>query len=187
MNNPRLAGRYAKSLLDLAIEQNQLDAVYADIKFLKDICKSNPDFVAVLKSPVIKVDKKGKIIESITSTRVSNLTSLFIQLLVRKARESNLPEIVKAFVEQYNKLKDIHHVKISTAVPMSAESEQAILNKVRSNTPIKNIELETLVEDELIGGFKLEVGGTLIDASVLKDLNEVKKQFKNNEYIQQLR
>lgn len=187
MNNPRLAGRYAKSLLDLAIEQNQLDAVYADIKFLKDICKSNPDFVAVLKSPVIKVDKKGKIIESITSTRVSNLTSLFIQLLVRKARESNLPEIVKAFVEQYNKLKDIHHVKISTAVPMSAESEQAILNKVRSNTPIKNIELETLVEDELIGGFKLEVGGTLIDASVLKDLNEVKKQFKNNEYIQRLR
>ena len=174
-------------MLDLAIEQNQLDAVYADIKFLKDICKSNPDFVAVLKSPVIKVDKKGKIIESITSTRVSNLTSLFIQLLVRKARESNLPEIVKAFVEQYNKLKDIHHVKISTAVPMSAESEQAILNKVRSNTPIKNIELETLVEDELIGGFKLEVGGTLIDASVLKDLNEVKKQFKNNEYIQQLR
>lgn len=187
MNNPRLAGRYAKSLLDLAIEQNQLDPVYADIKFLKDICKSNPDFVAVLKSPVIKVDKKGKIIESITSTRVSNLTSLFIQLLVRKARESNLPEIVKAFIEQYNKLKDIHHVKISTAVPMSAESEQAILNKVRSNTPIKNIELETLVEDELIGGFKLEVSGTLIDASILKDLNDVKKQFKNNEYIQQLR
>ena len=174
-------------MLDLAIEQNQLDAVYADIKFLKDICKSNPDFVAVLKSPVIKVDKKGKIIESITSTRVSNLTSLFIQLLVRKARESNLPEIVKAFIEQYNKLKDIHHVKISTAVPMSAESEQAILNKVRSNTPIKNIELETLVEDELIGGFKLEVSGTLIDASILKDLNDVKKQFKNNEYIQQLR
>ena len=187
MNNPRLAGRYAKSLLDLAIEQGQLEMVYADVKFLKEICKSNPDFVAVLKSPVIKVDKKEKIIESITNGRVSNLTSLFIQLLVRKARESNLPEIVKAFIEQYNKLKDIHHVKISTAFPMSEESEQAILDKVRSNTPIKNIELETLVEDELIGGFKLEVGGTLIDASILKDLNEVKKQFKNNEYIQQLR
>ena len=187
MNNPRLAGRYAKSLLDLAIEQKQLDAVYSDIKFLRSICKSNPDFVALLKSPVIKADKKEKIIESITTGRVAVLTSLFIQLLVRKARESNLPEIVNAFVEQYNKLKDIHHVKITTAVPMSAEAEQAIVSKVRSNTPIQNIELETMVEDALIGGFKLEVGGTLVDATILRDLNDVKKQFKNNEYIQQLR
>ncbi len=187
MNNPRLAGRYAKSLLDLAIEQGQLDIVYADVKFLMNICKSNPDFVSVLKSPVIKVDKKEKIIESITNGRVSNLTSLFIQLLVRKARESNLPEIVKAFIEQYNKLKDIHHVKVTTAIPLTAEAEQVILSKVRSNTPIKNIELETLVDDELIGGFKLEVGGTLVDATILRDLNDVKKQFKNNEYIQQLR
>ncbi len=187
MNNPRLAGRYAKSLLDLGIEQNNLNAVYADIKFLRNICKSNPDFVEVLKSPVINVDKKEKIIESITNGRVSALTSLFIQLLIRKTRESNLPEIVHAFVEQYNKLKDIHHVKITTALPLSAEAEQAILSKVRSNTHIQNIELETIVEEELIGGFKMEVGGTLVDATVLRDLNDVKKQFKNNEYIQQLR
>jgi F-type H+-transporting ATPase subunit delta len=187
MNNPRLAGRYAKSLLDLAVEQNSLNEVYTDIKFLRSICKSNPDFVAVLKSPVIKVDKKEKIIESITTGRVSKLTTLFIQLLVRKTRESNLPEIVQAFVEQYNKMKDIHHVKISTAVPLSAEAEKAILDKVRSNTPIQNIELETVVEDALVGGFKLEVGGVLVDASILKELHDLKKQFKNNEYIHQLR
>ena len=174
-------------MLDLAIEQKQLDTVYNDIRFLRTVCKGNPDFVAVLKSPVIKADKKEKIIGSITKERVSDLTSLFIQLLVRKARESNLPEIVNAFVEQYNTLKDIHHVKITTAVPMSAAAEQVILSKVRSNTPIQNIELETHVEDELIGGFKLEVGGTLVDATILRDLNDVKKQFRNNEYIQQLR
>jgi len=187
MNNPRLAGRYAKSLLDLAIEQNQLDTVYADVKLLRAIIKSNPDFVSVLKSPVINNDKKEQIINSIINGRVSDTSTLFIRLLVRKTRESNLPEIVKAFVEQYNQLKDIHHVKITTAFPLSAEAEQVILDKVRSNTPIQNIELETAVDEDIIGGFKLEVGGKLVDASVLKDLNEVKKQFKNNEYIQQLR
>jgi len=187
MNNPRLAGRYAKSLLDLAVEQNQLDAVYADVKLLRTITKSNPDFVSVLKSPVINNEKKQQIINAILDGRICNLTALFIQLLVRKTRESNLPEIVKAFVEQYNTLKDIHHVKITTAFPLSAEGEQVILNKVRSNTSIQNIELETAVEEELIGGFKLEVGGKLVDASILRDLNDVRKQFKNNEYIHQLR
>ena len=187
MNNPRLAGRYAKSLLDLAVEQNQLDTVYADIKFLGAVCKSNPDFVVILKSPVIKNDKKDKIIQSITKDRVSKVTSLFIQLLVQKNRENVLPEIVESFLEQYNKLKDIHRVKISTAVPLSADAEKAILDKVRSNTHIKNIELETVVQEELVGGFKLEVGGVLIDATILKELHHLKKQFKNNEYIHQLR
>ena len=187
MNNPRLAGRYAKSLLDLAIEQNQLDIVYADVKLLRAIIKGNPDFVSVLKSPVINNDKKEQIINSIINGRVNNTTTLFIRLLVRKTRESNLPEIVKAFIEQYNTLKDIHHVKITTALPLSAEGEQVILNKVRNNSAIQNIELETAVDDALIGGFKLEVGGKLVDATILKDLNDVKKQFKNNEYIQQLR
>lgn len=187
MNNPRLAGRYAKSLLDLAIEQNQLDPVFADMKFLQSIFKSNPDFTAVLTSPVINPDKKEKIIESITNERVSSLTGLFIKLLIRKARENKLPQIVHAFIEQYNKLKDIHQVKLTTAVPMSQELQDTIISKIRSNTPVQNIELETAVEDELIGGFKLELGNILVDATVLRDLNDVKKQFKSNEYIQRLR
>jgi F-type H+-transporting ATPase subunit delta len=69
MNNPRLAGRYAKSIIDLSIEQNQLEVVYADMKFIQSICKSNPDFVAVLRSPIIKGDVKGKIVGSITKKK----------------------------------------------------------------------------------------------------------------------
>jgi F-type H+-transporting ATPase subunit delta len=118
---------------------------------------------------------------------VNKTTSLFIQLLVRKTRESYLPEIVKAFHEQYNKLKDIHPIKITTAFPMSSEAEQVILDKVRSSSSIQNIELETDIDEAIIGGFKLEVGGKLVDASILRDLNDVKKQFRSNEYIQQLR
>ncbi|MEO5944666.1 MAG: ATP synthase F1 subunit delta [Ferruginibacter sp.] len=187
MNNPRLAGRYAKSILDLAIEQNQLEGVYADMKFIQSICKSNPDFVAVLKSPVITSDKKEKIIESITAQRVTNITGLFIRLLIRKTREYNLPEIADAFINQYNELKNIHKVKITTAAPISEELQKSITDKVKADGTIRNIELETIVKEELIGGFKLEMGDILIDASILRDLNDVKKQFMDNEYIHKLR
>lgn len=187
MNNPRLAGRYAKSLLDLAIEQNQLEGVYADMKFIQSVCKSNPDFVALLRSPVITADKKEKIIESITSQRVTSITSLFIRLLIRKTRENNLPEISNAFIDQYNELKNIHKVKITTATPISQQLQQSIADKVKSDAGIQNIELETVVKEELIGGFKLEMGDLLIDASILRDLNDVRKQFLNNEYIHKIR
>ncbi len=186
MTNPRLASRYAKSLLDLAIEQNLLDTVYADMKFLQQLHKQNPDFVLLLRSPVIKADKKDKIIDAVLEGKVSKLTSLFIHLLTAKTRESNLPEIVTAFLEQYNILKNIQTVKLTTATPISDELKNSIVAKVKSSTTTA-VEIETSVKEELIGGFKIEVGGRLIDASILHDLNEVKKQFLNNEYIHNIR
>lgn len=187
MTNPRLATRYAKSIIDLAIEQKQLDAVYADMKFLLRICKSNPDFLAVLLSPIIKPSSKGKIIESITKERVSELTSAFIKLLVTKTRETNLPEIAAAFVDQYNVINNIHKVKITTAVPMGEALQNAILSKVKEGNPNGSIDLETVVNQALIGGFILETAGKLLDASILRDLKDVKKQFLNNDYLHKLR
>jgi F-type H+-transporting ATPase subunit delta len=187
MNNPRLAGRYAKSLLALAIEQNNLDAVYTDIKALESIAKTNPDFTRLLSSPVIGADKKGKIISAVLNDKVNPLTSSFLQLLIRKTRESNLDEIVRAFLEQYNELKQIHHVKVTTATPISDELKDAIVKKVKSDTGVENIELETLVEEELIGGFKLEMRGNLVDASIQKDLRDVRRQFADNIYVHKIR
>jgi F-type H+-transporting ATPase subunit delta len=186
MQNSRLAARYAKSLLDLAIEQNQLDAVYADMKWLQQINKSNPDFVALLRSPIISSDKKDKILDAVIGSKVSKLTMLFTNLLTSKTRESNMPEIVNAFIAQYNTLKNIQTVKLTTATPISDELKNSIVAKVKSATST-GVEIETEVKEELIGGFKLEVGGTLIDASILRDLNDVRKQFLNNEYIHSLR
>jgi len=59
MNYSRVAGRYAKSLIELAMEQKQLDAVHADMMLLQSICQSNVDFVNMLKSPIIGGDKKN--------------------------------------------------------------------------------------------------------------------------------
>jgi F-type H+-transporting ATPase subunit delta len=187
MNNPRLAGRYAKSLLDLAIEQNTLEAVLTDVKKLHSLTNGNRDFAALLRSPVVSSDKKGKVIDAVIDGKVSKLTYSFVQLLTRKSRESYLMEIVKAFIEQYNELKNIHKLKVTTAAPISEELKAAIVAKVKADAGIENIELETLVQEELIGGFKMEMGGNLVDATVLHDLKFVKKQFADNEYIQKLR
>lgn len=187
MNNPRLAGRYAKSLLDLATEQNQVEAVCNDMRWLNSICKSNHDFAAVLISPIIKSDKKQAIIEAITNGRVTPLTAAFIQLLVRKTRESNLPEIAAAYIDQYNAINNIQRVKITTAAPLADGLKEVIMVNVKNAMPTQNFEIETAVKDELIGGFTLETKGQLVDASILRDLKDIRKQFMDNEYLHKLR
>ncbi len=96
------------------------------MKFLQGICK-NRDFIVLLRSPVINEDKKNKIIESITAGRITELTAAFIKLLGIKTRESNLPEIISAYIEQYNEIKGIHKVKITTARELSPEMKNHLL------------------------------------------------------------
>jgi F-type H+-transporting ATPase subunit delta len=186
MQNPRLASRYAKSLVDLAVEKGQLEVVRADMQVLQQITKGNPDVVTLLKSPVIKPDKKQKILAAILEGKISNITSMFIQLLVTKGRESNLPEITTEFARQYNVLNNISKVKITTAVPLDAAILSAIKQKVEAGSD-KKIEMETAVEPDLIGGFVLETEDRLFDASILRDLKDIKKQFAQNIYTPNIR
>jgi F-type H+-transporting ATPase subunit delta len=187
MQNPRLAGRYAKSLVVLAQEQNQLEAVYADMKYLQDVCKQSRDFTNLLRSPVIKGDIKEKVVAQIVGNKVSKLASSFIHLLVKKGRESNLPEIAGAVIEQYNEIKNIHRVKLTTASPASDDLKATIISKVKTDAGLQNVELETEVNEAIIGGFQLEYKGNLIDASIARDLRDIQKQFQKNIYVQNIR
>lgn len=187
MPNPRLAGRYAKSLIDLAVEKNQLDAIYNDMKFLHSVCKSSREFVSILRSPIIATDKKQKIVSAITDGKISELTASFIKLLISKMREEYLPEIIAAAIEQYNAIKGIHRVKLTTAEPVSDNVKESIVSKVKGETALQNVELETVVDPDLIGGFVLEFNNNLVDASVARDLRDIKKQFSQNIYVQQIR
>ncbi len=187
MLNPRLAGRYAKSLIDLSVEMNKLEAVYADMQYLKAVIKSSREFVTVLKSPVIPMDKKNNAIAAVTKANISELTASFIKLLISKNREFYFPEIVDAFLDQYNRLKGIQKVKLTTAVPISDEVKQAIIGKLKLNNGFDKVELEASVKEELIGGFVLEFNNNLVDASIQRDLRDIKAQFQKNVYVQQIR
>ena len=183
MSNARLAGRYAKSILDLATEKGQLEAVYADMKYLQAVFLASSDFVNLLRSPIINADQKNSIINAVTKDKVSALTNAFTVLLVKKGREGDLPEMASAFIEQYNALKGIHQVTLTTAIEVSDALKKSIEDKVKVENKFATIELTTKTDDALIGGFVLEFNNNLVDVSIARDLKDIKKQFLSNEYV----
>jgi F-type H+-transporting ATPase subunit delta len=187
MNNPRLAQRYAKSLIDISTQYNKIEEVHNDIVFLKSIVYKSREFVLMLESPIINPDKKYKIISAITSGNVSTITETFLKLICNKSREANLPGVITSFITQYNTLIGLHNAKLTTAAPISKELTDSFVSKIKKNTSYNNVQLETLVNDKIIGGFILEMEGVLVDNSILRNLNDVKKQFANNDYLHKLR
>jgi len=183
MQNPRLATRYAKSLLDLAIERNSVDNTLSDMQLLQSICTQSHDFVVMLRSPVISGDKKLNVVRLLLEGRnVSELTQVFVNLLVAKGRESNLPEIASAFQEQYNVLKNIRTVKLTTAAAMGDNLRDSIKTKIAAYMPADSIELKTVVNEDLIGGFVIEVEDKLYDASVRKSLLDFRNKVIDKSY-----
>lgn len=187
MPNPRLAARYAKSLIDISNEKGDLEKVFADMQWMQSVSKSNRDFVNLLRSPVINADTKKKVIDAVTVGKLSTITTAFIALLVKKGRESNLPEIATAFISQYKVQNKIHTVKLTTAQPASEAVKKAIIEQVKKSSGFDNIELEEKVDKDIIGGFVLQMGDKLIDASVSYDLKAIARQFENNDFIYRIR
>jgi F-type H+-transporting ATPase subunit delta len=187
MPNPRLATRYAKSMIDLAIEKGELEKIFADMQWLQEVCKQSKEFTAVLRSPIIKPDKKQKVVASIIEDKVSVITSAFIRLLIAKGRESVLPEITTAFTNQYKVYKNIHTVKLTTASPLNEDLKNAIVAQIKKTSEMQNIELETKVNPDLIGGFVLQAGDKLIDASIAHELKQISREFENNDFVYKIR
>lgn len=183
MSAVKLASRYAKSLLDLAIEQNQLEAVHKDILYCDAVLKASREFTLLLKSPIIHSDKKLSIINTILGSHVSTLTLSFFKIMVNKRREAYLIDITKEFIRQYNAVKNITPIKIKTASALNEATLNEIVSKVKTQANLKETEVSVEVDERLIGGFIVQYEDKLIDASVSKSLKQLKKELSDNKYI----
>jgi F-type H+-transporting ATPase subunit delta len=187
MLNPRVASRYAKSLLDLALEKGQLEQVYNDMLYLQQLVKGSPEFASLMRSPVVKADIKIKAVNAVTTGKISDITIAFTTLMIQKTREAVLPEVITSFIRQYKSAKNIYPVKLTTATPVSDSVKEAIVSQIKKTSNMQNIELETFVNPDIIGGFVLQAGDKLIDASISYDLKNIARQFDNNDFIYKVR
>lgn len=182
MTNPRLASRYAQSLLDIAEEQNVLPAVVQDMKLISNTIAQSRELEIFLSSPIIKADKKANGLKEIFQSQVNPLTLKFVNLLINKGRESNLFDIAQSFQNLNDEKNKIKKVKATTAIPMNDGIKGTVIAMAQKIVPGYQIAIEEIINPDIIGGYILEVDDKLYDASVRTELNKIKKQFMSNSY-----
>lgn len=179
----RIAGRYAKSLIDLAVDQNKLDRIKSDIDLFHTACK-NRELLLLLKSPIVQGSKKHSILKAIFADKVDPLTLSFFNILVTKGRENYLPEISEEFLNQYRQMKNISVVKLTTAVPMDEPTLDALRKKLVTSPSTQNtIDLITVVKPAILGGFQLEFDNKLYDASLQHRLEDMRKTIEKRQFV----
>lgn len=176
MSEIQVASRYAKSLIDLAREQKVLDKVKSEMDLFIEVGKVNPQLLAVLKNPIISLDKKAAILKDLFADKVQPMVISFFNIMVNKGRAGVLYGTAKEFVNLYNQDKGIVKAKVTSAAALTEENKKQLVDVVKAATKGEVI-LEAKVDPKLIGGFVLQVGDLQFDASLNSKLNKLKKEF----------
>src|SRR5215831_12511344 len=187
MQNKLVAQRYAKALIDLAVERNELEKAKTDIDFIR-ACMT-PELRMVMASPVISDKKKTEVFRTIFKEKLSPLTYSFFDLVFSKRREWVLPEIADEFIEKYREIKGIEIIEITTAVDISDELKTNIQKRFQNLPRFQNktVEIRSKVNPDILGGFIAQSHDILFDASIKNDLYSIGRQFIENMYIQRIR
>lgn len=186
MSVSRIANRYAKSLMDLAIERGELDTVLADVEDFKKVSQ-NRDFELLLKSPIVNPGKKQAIFDELFTERYNKTTKAFLDILLSKSREYYLSDIADSFVQQYKNLKRISSITLTTAGELSEERLKDIKTKLlASSATMDNVNIQVNIDPAIIGGFVIEFDDKLYDSSVAHQLALLRKEFSDNEYVAKL-
>lgn len=185
MRESRVSHRYAKSLIDLALEKGQLEPVSEDMRVVLDTIRKNRDLSVLLRSPVVKTDKKQEILKAIFGGHIGVITTEFIDIITRKRREAELEGIAEAFVTQYRKHKQILTAVITTAQGLDDKLRSQVLELVKQSSGGKAVELVEKTDKALLGGFIIRVGDKQVDASVLRQIRNLDRTFSENPYIKE--
>ena len=165
---------YARSLFDVAREQDKLDVVREQLGEFTDALNENRDLQVFFFSPYFATKEKQDGLDRVVSD-VDPVILNFLKLLIEKHRMPVLFRIrsnYDAMWEEENKLLPVH---ITSAVELDKSIVTQLGDRISEQTDRK-VELSADVDPDILGGIVVRVGNSVLDASVRNRLEQLRKQ-----------
>lgn len=172
----KAARRYAKALLELGIERNEVDSMLEDVKLIHNTLEGSRDLVLFLRSPIINFDDKAGALDKLFSEKLQESTNKFIKLLARKNRVNLLDQIAEAFIEAYKKHAGIITIEVFVARELS-DSQKQNLHKSLEKMTQKKVDMNINLDESLQGGMAVRIEDTVIDGTVKHKLEQLEQSF----------
>ena len=184
MQGSKAALRYAKAIISLAKDRGVTKEVNEDMKTINETIDGSGDLRTFLKSPVIKDSiKKNALLEIFKD--VNGITTGMFDILMGNNRLEILSQVTSKYMFLYNQMNNVQVAKVTTAFPLTPSLETKIQQKVKELTG-NEAKIENIIDESIIGGFILRVGDIQYNGSVQAQLNNLKREFKNNTYVSKI-
>ena len=156
-----------------------------DMQMISSLIGESKELELLLKSPIIKTDKKQQILDKLFGGNTSELTSSFVKIVASKGREDLLKSIAQSYIDLVKADRNVLVAEVTTASNITADTKAKVLEIV-SQLQSGEIELVEKIDPAIIGGFVLKVGDRMIDASVKSKFRKLRQEFTDGAYVNSL-
>ncbi|HJV46089.1 MAG TPA: F0F1 ATP synthase subunit delta [Bacillota bacterium] len=172
-----VAKRYARALFEVAQEMKSIDLIEQELKVLVEALNTNADLEQILSHPQISVENKKQMMDALLGEAATVQTKNFIHLLIQRHRESQLGEIVEAYIELANQARGYADAVVTTAKALTEDE----LNKLAAgfgNMLKKTLRVQSVVDPSILGGVVVRIGDRLYDGSIAGKLQRFQQNLK---------
>ena len=175
MKNNLVALRYSKALINFSETKKASKKVYEEMKVISKIFSQNKKALNLFSNPVISISKKKNLIFKFLKN-TSQETVKLIDLLEKNKRLFMISDISVSYINLYKSKRGISNAKITTAVKLSKELENKIMEKLK-NIYKGEIKISNVIDPGIIGGFIINFKGLQYDASIKNQFKLLKSQI----------
>jgi len=172
MKGAAISERYAEALYQVAEKNGEVEHIDQEAEKLLGIFNSNPRLMVLLRSPQIpEAERKGFVRSAMGSA--SPLLLRILLLLMDKHRIEHLPRILTLFHNEYDRRRGVLLARFVSAKTVDREITRPLQERLERRLRRK-VNLKMIQDDRIIGGFVFMTETLLIDASIRRQLEEIR-------------
>ncbi len=173
-----MAGRYATALFELALENNAVDAIKADLDRFDALIAGSADLTRLVRSPAFSAEIQGRALAAVLEKAgIGGVTAQFLKVVAANRRLFAVRDMIRA----YRSLVARHHgevvAQVTVAEALKDAHRTAIQDALKSVTG-KEVDLDVKVDPAIIGGLVVKLGSRMVDSSLRTKLNSIKHAMK---------
>ena len=178
MTNKTAATRYARALLDVAVQENtDLDAIERELAAFVQLFASHPELEKVMLNPAVPVPRKrAAVAELAKAAKNSPMVAKLLTLLAERDRLVLMPDLLASYRDRLLDYRRVVRAEVTTATPLAADRAKAIEGRLATITA-RTVVLETSVDPSIIGGVVARIGSTVYDGSITRQLQKMKERL----------
>ena len=164
---------YAEALMSLAQSNDLTQRLGEDVAALLNLLEESGELRQFLGSPVVSAENKKAVLQQIGGEELHPFMKNFLKILVDRRRIIFLEGICKHYQALLRKLNQAVLAEVASAVELTDAQKQSVREKVIAMTSANQVELNTKIDPDLIGGVIIKVGSQVVDASLRGQLRRI--------------
>jgi F-type H+-transporting ATPase subunit delta len=168
-----LAEVYARSLFEVATEQDSLDVLCEQLAQFADALNEHRELAVFFFSPYFSTKEKQEGLERLLDGAERTLLN-FLGVLIENHRMPVIFRIRQQFEHLWQEENRMLPVQITSAIELDRATTEKLGRQIGERTGRK-VTLAARVDPEILGGIVLRVGNSILDASIRNRLEQLRR------------